>query len=525
MSTLTLTVLRCPEPASTQRRRLQGGSLTLGRHEDSDWQLPDPLRSLSRKHCTVEFYGGDWLVRDLSANGTCINAEAEPIGNGLTRQLRDGDRLRLGDYEIEVRIEAATPTLSSPFDRPDAATSIFGAVSGSVSGSVSSSVPGSIPGGGRSGAAVGGGFGGARLPGLDDPAPYRPFESPAVDPGLQSDHAAASESAYAPPPLDLQSPLSEAPGLIPNNWFELEESQIRIRAPTPRPLTAAGPGPMNFDVPPTSWPTTVPTSIPTSLPTSVPAFVPTPTATPTPTFKPEPAAAPLPPPRQASLAQPQVEATLPSRSLPVAEGGNGGGNGGNGGNGGDAMAAALAAFLQGAQLPADMVVRATADPQQALRNAGALLHATVGGMRSLLMARGTVKREFRIEQTMIRTRENNPLKFSTSDEQAMAALLDPRTAALGAVKESIDDLNGHQVAVMAATQAAARALLKELEPGWLLAEDPGGGFLPGALERRLWEAYKRRHAKLIEQFEDDLKSAFGTAFARAYEDAVGRGKQ
>jgi len=184
----------------------------------------------------------------------------------------------------------------------------------------------------------------------------------------------------------------------------------------------------------------------------------------------------------------------------------------------------LAAFLEGAQLPADLVVRASANPEEALRNAGALLHATVGGMRSLLIARGTVKREFRIEQTMIRTRENNPLKFSTSDEQAMAALLDPRTAALAAVQESITDLNGHQVAVMAATQAAARALLKELEPGRLLAEDTGGGFFPGALEKRLWEAYKKRHAQLIEQFEDDLKSAFGTAFAKAYEDAVGRGK-
>jgi len=135
-----------------------------------------------------------------------------------------------------------------------------------------------------------------------------------------------------------------------------------------------------------------------------------------------------------------------------------------------------------------------------------------------------VKREFRIEQTMLHTKENNPLKFAASDEQALAALLDPRTRSLQAMQESIDDLTSHQVAVLAATQSAARALLQRLEPSALEAEDTGGRKFLDSREKRLWETYKRRHAKLLEQFEDDFESAFGTAFARAYEQAVDKGK-
>jgi type VI secretion system FHA domain protein len=182
----------------------------------------------------------------------------------------------------------------------------------------------------------------------------------------------------------------------------------------------------------------------------------------------------------------------------------------------------LMAMVAGSELPPETIARAAADPEAALRNAGALLRAAVGGIRALLIARGSVKREFRIEQTMLRTKENNPLKFAASDEQALAALLDPRTQALDAIEESIRDLTVHQVATLAATQAAARALFEQMGPDKLEAEVTGGGLFPGALDKRRWEAYKRRHARLLEQFDDDFESAFGKAFARAYEQAVGR---
>ncbi|NKC34600.1 type VI secretion system-associated FHA domain protein TagH, partial [Falsiroseomonas selenitidurans] len=184
-----------------------------------------------------------------------------------------------------------------------------------------------------------------------------------------------------------------------------------------------------------------------------------------------------------------------------------------------AAPAALALLLEGAGLPPQL---AQQDPEAALRAAGAVLRAAVAGLRALLIARADVKREFRIEQTMLRAANNNPLKFAATDDQALAALLDPRNPALPAVRETVEDLTAHQVATLAATQAAARALLERLSPAAVEAEDPGGGLLPGAREKRLWEAYRRRHALLAEQFDDDFDSAFGKAFARAYEQATGR---
>jgi type VI secretion system protein ImpI/type VI secretion system protein len=188
--------------------------------------------------------------------------------------------------------------------------------------------------------------------------------------------------------------------------------------------------------------------------------------------------------------------------------------------------AALSTLFAGAGLPPETLYRAAEDPEAALRHAGAVMQVAVSGLRALLVARGMVKREFRIEQTMLRPKENNPLKFAASDEHALAGLLDPRTAGLQAVQEAVDDLSTHEVAVLAATQAAARALLERLSPAALEAEDPGGSGLFGAsAEKRLWGAYKRRHETLMAQLDDDFDSAFGTAFARAYEQAVGGRKR
>ena len=69
-----------------------------------DWVLPDPERLLSKRHFAVAFRGGIWQLADTSTNGTFLNREVAPIGAGDVRNLRDGDRVRLGAYEIEVRL-------------------------------------------------------------------------------------------------------------------------------------------------------------------------------------------------------------------------------------------------------------------------------------------------------------------------------------------------------------------------------------------------------------------------------------
>ena len=119
--TLTLTIARCPHGEAPPERTLANGTFTIGRAQDNDWVLPDPDRFLSKRHCTITRQGTTWELVDNSANGTYLNRDSEPIGAGRARDLRDGDRLLIGDYEIKVYIAAPArpPQEVSPILPPD----------------------------------------------------------------------------------------------------------------------------------------------------------------------------------------------------------------------------------------------------------------------------------------------------------------------------------------------------------------------------------------------------------------------
>ena len=153
----------------------------------------------------------------------------------------------------------------------------------------------------------------------------------------------------------------------------------------------------------------------------------------------------------------------------------------------------------------------------------------VAGLRAVLIARAAIKSEFRIEQTMIRARGNNPLKFSAGDDDALAALLGTgrRTdmAPHEAVADALRDIRLHELASIAAMQAAVRALLDGLDPAKLRAQaEQGGGMslLPAQKKARAWDAFEALHARTVQALADDFDSVFGKAFARAYERSLRR---
>jgi predicted component of type VI protein secretion system len=96
---------------------------TIGRSLQNDWILPDPDRFISGRHATIDFKGGIYYLADTSSNGVYVNNEMEPIGKGNPRRLFDGDRLRLGDFEIEVSIDSGEslvmPMEKEPSVAPD----------------------------------------------------------------------------------------------------------------------------------------------------------------------------------------------------------------------------------------------------------------------------------------------------------------------------------------------------------------------------------------------------------------------
>jgi len=76
----------------------------IGRAGDNDWVLPDRERFLSGHHAAIEHRSGHWLVVDTSSNGTYLNQSTMPLGRDNSHVLRDGDRLRMGEYEMLVTV-------------------------------------------------------------------------------------------------------------------------------------------------------------------------------------------------------------------------------------------------------------------------------------------------------------------------------------------------------------------------------------------------------------------------------------
>jgi type VI secretion system protein len=82
---------------------VHGGS--IGRGTDNEWILPDPERYLSGKHVRIDFRAGNYVLVDTSSNGTYVNGAQVPLGKYHDYQLKDGDYVRLGEYELLVSID------------------------------------------------------------------------------------------------------------------------------------------------------------------------------------------------------------------------------------------------------------------------------------------------------------------------------------------------------------------------------------------------------------------------------------
>jgi type VI secretion system protein len=78
---------------------------TIGRATDNEWILPDPERYLSGKHARVDFRAGAYVLVDTSSNGTYVNGAQVPLGKYHDYPLKDGDYVRLGEYELLVSID------------------------------------------------------------------------------------------------------------------------------------------------------------------------------------------------------------------------------------------------------------------------------------------------------------------------------------------------------------------------------------------------------------------------------------
>ncbi|SEC70988.1 FHA domain protein [Pseudomonas saponiphila] len=492
---LTITSYHKITPGQCPEKLMDQGMMAIGRSSDNDWVLPDPERLVSARHCVIQYKDGRYYLTDNSTNGVELVRAGIRMRRGNSEPLEDGEVIRIGDYEISARIDFSINRAQVEAFSGDSSNS-FEALMGRQAVAPTPIEPIAMaPVAHFQGASAQDTF-----PDLFD------FLTPSATPAAtQPDHVPAEQHDFRPPtptavpqPVPPSQPLAAQGGaLIPEDWDLVGDTPARpIPAPVPvpeaAPLTApvapdpfAGIGLFGAE-PPQPQPQPQPVEV-AAPPLAVAAVAPPPTAQ-----------AP-----QAPVAAPAPAPVAPQVDL-------------------------LQAFLRGAGLDQLRI-----DPQQAqaqMESLGRSYRLMVEGLIDVLRARSSLKGEFRMQQTMIRPVENNPLKFAPNVDEAMLLLLRHSNQAFmapdQAVQDSFDDLRAHQLAVMAGVEAAIKHLLGRFEPAELEARmaRPGGlgNLFSGSRQAQNWQQFTALYKQISQEAQDDFQDLFGREFSRAYEEHTQR---
>ena len=519
---LTITSYQRLSPGQESTKFLDRGSISIGRAAQNDWILQDPERILSGKHCTIHHQDGDYFLTDTSTNGVYLNNSDQRIGRNQMVKLKDGDHFILGEYEIAASLIAAAAELEEPEREEGPVTDIM-PPSGLAPVIPIAEVE--HPRGARA-----------------DLAKPSFAEILAEDGGIGLRHPAeppARSAVVTEPSADLLAPdraFFEPPALI----SEAPPAPLEPAAPTPKPDRLAEPAfpvtespaepmpghenlaaaaPAEESIIPEDWWMTPPVppaaTVEGAQPTTGTRPEPTPTApfaepAPVrPSFEEPVKPAPPPQPRTAAPAQP-----VPATAKPA-------------GPGADTL---LYAFLDGAGLPHGRL--AEEQWPEVMANIGAIFHETVRGLMEILLARGDIKGEFRLDRTAMGPMENNPLKTPPGQpplrpEDVMLLLLirqkDAYMSPVQAVREGFNDIKAHQLAVMAGIQSALNRLLERFDPHNLETRLERGlldSFLPANRKAKYWDLFNAEYQAIAREAEDDFNELFGDEFARAYEERL-----
>lgn len=484
---------------------MRGGSLTVGRGPGNDLVLPDPDRMLSKSHFVIEDHNGKIVIVDFSTNGTFLNYSKAPLGRTPT-PLNNGDVLSAGGYELVVEIGQELPDLDDL--------------------SAHHPTPSGISHGNADHAPD-------PLAMLDDPGPEGDFLDELL--GSEGGPTGPKNIGDSDPIDDLLPPLGEeedqffqkpkdgregegaslpmhnpsvsdnfapsgknSPGVIPDDWDDLlapPSSDIPAKeTPDPDPVE-----PDVFDdldpleddgdpTPPKGEPAP-PKEDPAPPPEEVTAVPPAPAKAPEPRAEQSPAPA-APAPAVAS---------------------------------GDQSAAR--AFFQALDVE-DLVID-DADLERAMTRMGRVMRTMIVGLREILMTRTSIKSEFRIDQTMISSGGNNPLKFSLSEDDAVTALVKPKAkgylSSETATEQALDDIKAHEIAMVTGMEAAIKGVLGKLDPevlaGQIETSSAIGSMFKGK-KARYWEVYEKMYAQISDQAENDFHELFSREFARAYKEQL-----
>ena len=473
-------------PAAPGRFAAAGG--TIGRAPENALVLDDPGKYISRVHARVVFHDDAFFLEDLGSNPSIVNDR--PLGKGSQIMLAHGDRVVIGEYQLQAVLEAtpvAAPQLApAPLNNPDlplfepppppapvrlppletpaaaaqpapAAARLPDALAGASILDVGPGDRFGAPGQDQLGLNLGLHLFGA---GPANTAPARAAESDHVSPELAAFPRTPGGSAAAA-------------FAIPSDYDPLADFAMPavVAAPAPAPVRAPAPAPAQ-----------VPAPAPVM---AAPAPVPAPVA-----------AAPAPAPASALASDSEI----------------------------------LQALLRGLGLPG---LKLNRPGPEVAESVGAMLREATAGTIDVLMARALTKKESRIDVTMLAVRSNNPLKFFPNADGALTQMLTNSMAGylpgLKAMSSAFDDLRAHELAVIAGMRAALAAVLHRFDP--VQIESRLGGptvmdkMLGASRKAKMWDRLVELYGEIAREADDDLQRLFGEKFSEAYEEQVARLQQ
>ena len=530
----------------------------IGRHDHLDWSLPDPQRVISGKHCEVRFEDGQFVLLDISTNGTFLNGS--PNRMDKPHALRSGDRLMIGDYVIVVSLEvdskpglgAPGPSVSQDHGHSQAWNSPMAAApapqdpswpSAPSPGSHSAYPQEDSAGGPWVPPAVG--MEGRHAPPSSTPGIGTPVDdvwsreghgAGTADPALYDPHAGGSAMAPARPaqadPLDH---LAQQPDLQPaqNSPVFAEPSQ-NSESQSPFPQQPGSGAQSQPDEPLFKMPDFGATdagaaeaakpqavvSAPSQSETSPFPEVPPDTADrtisaevaeetsaavvvePAPKAVIEPAGQSEPPVQQ------EVGSSAAAASVSSAS---------------SAPSDILQAFAEGAGIP--VTVLEGREPEEFAREIGAILQGVTGDMMGLLQARSQVKAMTRnANRTLISRSGNNALKFSPTPQMALQTMLSENAEDNGylpmakAMTAAFKDIQKHHVWTYAAMQKAAARFDETMSPKALEGEGQVSKSAFGNQKAKLWDRLEERWTSLSGAYDDGVVGVFTQYFTESYEE-------
>lgn len=487
MGILILSLRNCSQLSNggAVRIELDRRGAVLGRSPTVDWTLPDPSNIISGRHCEIRFEAGQYIVVDISTNGTFINGS--PLKG--SHQLLNGDLLSIGQYEVMATLPEAASSAAfdvgrapawggwdshgspipgdvAPSDwarsKPQSAISGKGPLSGNITPPrPSTPQPVSFDWGPQSGPGSAAGAGGD--------------EASSAQAGSPWFNAEASESLVPNPASNWSSPGSTDPSVKPADdiWGKLAASNT---------VDWARGG---FGLPPPPPPPAQPLGMESPRPEFL-ASQPV-----------RPSSAGFTPVSQ------EVRTNKAVSDIDVA----------------------LALGIDPDEL--------RQDGKTTLATMGQLLRSLVSGLVVMLEARARAKAQMGAQNTSFEFEGNNPLKFARTPEKALAQLLNSTERGFmpadRAVQDAFMDLQLHQVATLKAMQGALRATLDRFSPAAIKARGQRKGLLahilPSAQEATLWRAYEKEFSGVAQSSDEAFMEVFAKEFRRAYLDEAAKRKQ